>query len=300
MINPVRGFVSSANQKPVDSTYPYYLGSAGHFPLYRGIIINRKLNEMNGITPEDMMKMQTSNYNVFAEMARPALMNFLDKNALTPNEKKLIGEMENWNLRNDPKERGATIFHCVWDSLESAVWGDEIAASKFSLPWPDSYSLLERMLKGKGDFMADDIRTKGKTETIQDAVMIAVRKAVKHIEALEGAGKVNWSAFKDTYINHLLKLPSFSRLHLGIGGGENIINATKSNHGPGWRMVVHLTAETEAYCVYAGGQSGNPGSVYYDTFVNNWVEGTYNKALFLKREAAASSDQMKWRMSFSN
>ncbi|MFY8005956.1 MAG: penicillin acylase family protein [Sediminibacterium sp.] len=300
MINPVRGFVSSANQKPVDSTYPYYLGSAGHFPLYRGIIINRKLNEMNGITPEDMMKMQTSNYNVFAEMARPALMKYLDKNALTPNEKKLIGEMENWNLRNDPKERGATIFHCVWDSLESAVWGDEIAASKFSLPWPDSYSLLERMLKGKGDFMADDIRTKGKTETIQDAVMIAVRKAIKHIETLEGAGKVNWSAFKDTYINHLLKLPSFSRLHLGIGGGENIINATKSNHGPGWRMVVHLTAETEAYCVYAGGQSGNPGSVYYDTFVNNWVEGTYNKALFLKREAAASSDQMKWRMSFSN
>jgi penicillin amidase len=65
-------------------------------------------------------------------------------------------------------------------------------------------------------------------------------------------------------------------------------------------MVVHLTPETEAYSVYAGGQSGNPGSIYYDTFVNNWVEGTYNKAIFLKRDAAAASDQMKWKMTFSN
>jgi penicillin amidase len=120
------------------------------------------------------------------------------------------------------------------------------------------------------------------------------------LETLETGNKITWSAFKDTYVQHLLKIPSLSRLHLAIGGGENIINATKSNHGPGWRMVVHLTPETEAYSVYAGGQSGNPGSIYYDTFVNNWVEGTYNKAIFLKRDAAAASDQMKWKMTFSN
>jgi penicillin amidase len=300
ILNPIRGFVSSANQKSVDSTYPYYLGSAGHFPLYRGIIINQRLSAMNNITPQDMMKLQTSNYNVFAEMARPVLVQYIDKNTLTPNEKKFIAEMENWNLQNNPQEKGATIFQCIWDSLESVIWSDEMAASKLTLPWPDSYSLLERMLKGKGDFMADDIQTKGKVETIQDAVLAACRKAVKYLETLETGNKITWSAFKDTYVQHLLKIPSLSRLHLAIGGGENIINATKSNHGPGWRMVVHLTPETEAYSVYAGGQSGNPGSIYYDTFVNNWVEGTYNKAIFLKRDAAAASDQMKWKMTFSN
>ena len=48
--NPERGFVSSANQKPVDdSTYHYYLGR--DYPVYRGIAINRRLREMNGITP---------------------------------------------------------------------------------------------------------------------------------------------------------------------------------------------------------------------------------------------------------
>ncbi|GAC1593521.1 MAG: hypothetical protein NVS3B19_15730 [Ginsengibacter sp.] len=47
--NPERGFISSANQRPADSTYPYYLGRG--YPPYRGLIINRKLTSMNGITP---------------------------------------------------------------------------------------------------------------------------------------------------------------------------------------------------------------------------------------------------------
>lgn len=297
--NPTRGFVSSANQKPVDSTYPYYLGSANHFPLYRGISVNKRLSAMKDITPEDMMKMQTSNYNIFAQMARPALLKYINKSTLAPNEKKLVEEMESWNLKNDPQEKGATIFQCIWDSLETVVWSDEMAGSKYTLPWPDAYSLLEKMLRGKADFMADNIQTKDKKETIQDAVAVALRLAAKNIEKLQAENKVNWSLFKDTYIQHLLKFPSFSRLHLPIGGGENIINATTSNHGPGWRMVVHLTPETEAYCIYAGGQSGNPGSVFYDTFVNNWVEGTYNRVFFLKRDAAAANDQMKWHMTFT-
>ena len=44
--NPERGFVSSANQKPADSTYPYYLGR--NYPPYRGLIINRKISRYDG------------------------------------------------------------------------------------------------------------------------------------------------------------------------------------------------------------------------------------------------------------
>ena len=40
-------------------------------------------------------------------------------------------------------------------------------------------------------------------------------------------------------------------------------------------MIVQLTANTEAYGIYPGGQSGNPGSPYYDDFVDNWVNGKY-------------------------
>ena len=56
---------------------------------------------------------------------------------------------------------------------------------------------------------------------------------------------------------HLTKTNALSRLNLPIGGGENIINATTENHGPSWRMVVHLTDEIEAYGLYPGNGISN-------------------------------------------
>jgi penicillin amidase len=47
-------------------------------------------------------------------------------------------------------------------------------------------------------------------------------------------------------------------------------------------MVVSLTEPIEAYGVYPGGQSGNPGSPYYDNFAMDWAKGNYYKLLFMQ------------------
>jgi len=62
--------------------------------------------------------------------------------------------------------------------------------------------------------------------------------------------------------------------------------------------VVHMTDETEAYGVYPGGQSGNPGSRYYDQFVDKWVKGEYNK-LWIMKDNAADKQEAKWKMTFT-
>jgi len=298
--NPARGFVSSANQMSTDSTYPYYLGAANAFPLYRGIMINRKLSGMNGITPEDMQQMQMENYNVFAEMARPLLLKFIDETALSPDEEKYVSILKNWNLRGDVSEKGATVFKCIWDSLEAEVWGDEFNKNKLPMTWPDGSTLLESLLKNSEYRFADNILTPGKTETMWDDVMAAVKKATKNLHYYENLGNLEWGKAKDTRVSHLLKIPALSRLHLPIGGGANMINATKDNHGPSWRMIVHLTDEIEAYGVYPGGQSGNPGSKYYDTFVDSWASGKYYRILFITKEVAAKNNRIKWHMTFTN
>lgn len=301
MVNPVRGFVSSANQMSTDSAYPYYLGAANNFPLYRGIIINRKLAEMNMITPEDMQRLQADNYNVFAEMARPVLLRQLDETVLSADEKKYVDMLKGWDLRNDVNAKGATVFKCIWDSLEATVWGDEIRKSKLPLTKPDASTLLETLLRGDSSFrFMDDINTSGKTESFGDDLLTAIKKAIPHLKQLEAENKLEWAKMKDTKVNHLLKIPGLSRLHLPIGGGEHIINATKETHGPSWRMIVHLTDEIEAYGVYPGGQSGNPGSKYYDTFVDYWAAGKYYRILFLQQAAAAKHERIKWHMTFTN
>jgi penicillin amidase len=63
-------------------------------------------------------------------------------------------------------------------------------------------------------------------------------------------------------------------------------------------MIVSLTPETEAYGVYPGGQSGNPGSKFYDNFVDAWAQGNYNKLWVMKSENPGDS-KIKWTMSFS-
>ncbi len=297
--NPVRGFVSSANQESTDVSYPYYLGAGSNFPIYRGIIINRKLTAMNGITPEDMQLLQMNNYNVFAEMARPVLLKYLNATSLNEEEKKYVGILSDWNLNSDYNEIGATVFNAIWDSTESAMYKDEFAAAKLAIGWPDDPTMLEALLKDSLYAFADNINTINNQETINDVVLEGLKKAVTKLAALEKDKKLAWGKYKDTRVLHWLKIPALSRLHLPIGGGRHIINATTEEHGPSWRMIVHLTDEVEAYCVYPGGQNGNPGSKFYDTFIDSWANGKYYRILFLKRDLAAKHKQVKWLMTFT-
>jgi penicillin amidase len=296
--NPERGFVSSANQKSTDASYPYYLGAASAFPLYRGISVNMHLNKMFQITAEDMQKLQTDNYNVFAATARPALMKYIQLDNLSSDAKRMVTEMTNWDLYNSVNAKGITCFKIIWDSVEQAVWGDELAGSAIPLLKPEAYVLLDQMLKDTNWSIADDIRTKDKVEDLKTQVTLGVEKATKKLLALEKENKLEWALFKATRVLHLTKTPALSRMDLPIGGGVNIINATTENHGPSWRMVVHLTDEIEAYGLYPGGQSGNPGSPYYDTFVNYWAEGKYYRLLFLSKEKLKQSERKKWHMQF--
>jgi len=110
--------------------------------------------------------------------------------------------------------------------------------------------------------------------------------------------RISWGVFKDTWARHLLQLPALSRMHLLIGGGTHCINAAKQFHGPSWRMIVQLTDKTEAYGIYPGGQSGNPGSPFYDTFLDKWVAGQYNP-LWVMGPDEKKDKRVKWIMTFN-
>ena len=60
IINPKRGFVSSANQHPSDKTYPYYYYSH-NYEMYRGRRLNDRLESINFVGLEDVMKIQNDN-----------------------------------------------------------------------------------------------------------------------------------------------------------------------------------------------------------------------------------------------
>ena len=294
MHNPERGFISSANQYPFDTTYPYYQG--GRYELFRGYIINRNLSSAQNITAQDMQHLQTDNYNLLAEMVRPALLKYTNTNSLNENELQYFNMFKEWNLRNDASEKGPSVFTPWWDSLMHCVYGDEIT-QHVPLAWPQSSTLAEALLKDSVYEFADDINTSNK-ETLQDLVTIAFKKVVPVLNEAAKNKQLVWGNFKNSSVQHLLKIPALSRLHIYSSGGDHIINAYAGHNGPSWRMVVQLTDETEAYGVYPGGQSGNPGSAYYDKFIDTWVAGKYYKLVIQKKENFQPANT-KGKLSFS-
>lgn len=271
--NPERGFVSSANQKPVDDvTYSYYLGK--NYPLYRGYTINKRLQEMTNITPQDMMALQTDNFDAGAYMAMPFIVANMQESSLSSAAGRYFKILKEWDCRNNPGTSGATVFDNFWAAFEKQVYDDEYAKAPAVIMRPFFSTLLEAVLKDSAYKFIDNVSTP-QVETLADIVASSMNKAAAELQQIEKNGKLNWEKYKATRINHLAKLAPFSRLNLPIGGGVRNINATKQDHGPSWRMVISLTSKTEAYGVYPGGQNGNPGSKYYDSFVDDWVVGKY-------------------------
>lgn len=59
-------------------------------------------------------------------------------------------------------------------------------------------------------------------------------------------------------------------------------------------MIVQLGKEgPKAYGLYPGGQSGNPGSKFYDNMIDKWANGELNELLYLRSKDDKSSRIVK-------
>ncbi|MEJ7586427.1 MAG: penicillin acylase family protein [Ferruginibacter sp.] len=294
--NPERNFVSSANQDPADSSYPYYLGRG--YALYRGLIINRNLRAMNNIRPQDMMALQTNNYNVFAEMALPLFLKNIDENELNEDEKVYLDQLTLWDYNNSPGSKAATIFAVLWNKFDHVVFDDEFRNAPKVIMHPYESNLLQGILKDSSYVFLDNTETREK-ETLPIDITKAFKNAAIELQQIQKDNRLEWASYKATGVRHLTRLAAFSRPNLPVGGGTHSINAAKPEHGPSWRMIVSLIEQTEAYGIYPGGQSGNPGSRYYDDFIDKWAQGKYY-SLWMMAKGEEKDRRVKWRMSFSN
>jgi penicillin G amidase len=296
--NPESGFLSSANQRAADTTYPYFM--PGSYEVYRPITINRKLAELENISIQDMKNLQNNNYNVFAEMALPILLQHTDRSILSTDEKRFLDIVTSWNLMNDIKEKGPTCFTIWWDSLSAVILNDDLIRNKIPIIKPEKFVLLEALSKDTNFIFIDDLST-DKIETLNDQVVMALKQATSKFSELEKDNKVEWAAFKNTSVYHLLRTNTmpFARGGLMIGGGSGIVNATTHDHGPSWKMIIEMDTPVKAVGVYPGGQSGNPGSQYYDSFIDTWAKGEYYNLTMMSKDDIQQK-KYKWKMIFSS
>ncbi len=282
VVNPARGFVSSANQFPVDSTYPYFSYDA-NFEHYRNRVINRSLARMDNISAQDMMRLQNNNLNLKAAESLPSMLQNLPTSTLSQSAKQMIDTLKAWDFNNHSFVSAPIIYSIWWNKFFYTLW-DEFEDDNNKYRYPGTPQTIY-MLNNQPESNYFDIRS---TPEVESYATILLQSFVQTTEAIEQwqsnhKNKVfNWWNYKQTSINHLIPaLQAFSVQGVKIGGGRNIVNATSGRHGPSWKMVVELGSVIKAWGVYPGGQSGNPGSPFYSNFITTWEQGKHYPLLFI-------------------
>ncbi len=296
--NPERGFVSSANQHPTDTTYPYWYG--GIYEMYRNRRINNELDRMQGITVDSMFNLQCDKYSIKAEETMPLMVKYL-KNTAFKNinaEGRTWNEIKKWDYNMNPNGVPPSIYKFWTDTMMAFIW-DEIPLKGNMMRWPSLDATFKLMkLEPNHDFF-DAKRTKGIRE---NAVTLTYDgfywTAERHYDKVANSQfDMRWGRFKHTSLDHLSRVPSLGVFHVGVGGEKNCVDAISEHWGPSWRMVVQLGPNVEAYGVYPGGQSGNPGSYHYIEFVNSWSNDQYYKLNFFKPgKAEANHVLTTWKV----
>ena len=281
IFNPDRGFVSSANQSPVDTTYPYYTYD-GRYEFFRNRSINQKLVDMKQATPQDMMQLQNDNYNLKAAESLPFLLNYIDIRSLDARYQKAYHLLQNWNFYSDFDKKAPSIFSIWWKNFCVMLW-DEFVNDSIALLRPDDYVTLTLLKSSHLDALADIKGTK-KKEDLNDVIQASFINAIDSLEKWQAYHDKDyyWGDFKDTKIQHIASIDAFSITDIEVHGDKGVINANGVRHGVSLRIVVSLEDRVKAWGIYPGGQSGNPGSPNYDNFVELWRQGSYISFFFMK------------------
>ncbi|MCC5919549.1 MAG: penicillin acylase family protein [Cyclobacteriaceae bacterium] len=286
--NPPRGYVSSANQHPHNAEYPYYF----YDPFtsdYRNRRLNALLEEKERLTVEDNKRIQTDNYNLMAQEYVQLLLDSATIANQKGEAKNIAVALSNWNYFNEVGSKEASYFEVFQHFLLGNLWkglGEKVDAAYYRPAKLQSYLLLkEDSTLG----FAPNTSFRNRDALVKESLAQTADSINNWIAKYEMEPK--WADFKNTSITHLARIAPFGMEGVNVGGNKDILNATSSSHGASWRMVVEMRNKPEAYGIYPGGQSGNPGSTFYDNLTEKWARGEYLSLNF-------SSSPSDYRLNF--
>lgn len=292
-LNPTQGYLASANQTVTDSTFPYWYN--GDFTEFRAWRINEVLAQTSNATVNDMFALQQDDLSILGRNIAPIMLRYY---ANVHNE--YIDSLRSWDFHLHAGSQAATVFQVWWYFLHRDIWKDDIPSVPDNvIPSPER--TMQLIMADTALKYYDNLCTKDIKETLWGMVNKSYKEAADSLNHLKKeTGSLKWYMAKNTSVMHLTKLPAFSTTNIATGGWGNAVNAMKQNHGPSWRMVVQMGPEVTAYGIYPGGQSGNPGSPWYDNLITKWADGKYDTLLFLPASGTQTNNHITYQWAINN
>ncbi len=187
-------------------------------------------------------------------------------------------ELEEWNFTYDGQSRKPILFEIWKNNYVDLIWDEikeEEVREKVNLLYPEIWRTIS-LTEDDPQNAIFDLQNTPQIEQAEDiAVMSLEMSTLVYDSIFLASPELIWKDYRKVDINHLSRISAFSKRNVDIGGIGTALNAVKETHGPSWRMVVKLSEPIQAWGVYPGGQSGNPGSPFYKNMIDSWAEGSY-------------------------
>ncbi len=284
--DPAQGFLTSANQQPIDPTTTSDFWGGGYDP-WRALRINALLRADSAVTPETMRRWQTDPGSERANLFAPHFVRAAARAAAAGGPAaarareagRLLAQWDRRYVRESPR---AALFEAAMRELTDRTWDELRGADGRRVASPGS-AILAQLLADSTSPWWDDRRTRGRVEDRDALLATALVAAHDSLVAQRGApdaGGWTWGRVRHANINHLLRIPALSRLELPVQGGPSTLSpsAGTGTHGASWRMVVELGPDVRAWVTYPGGQTGDPASPHYTDRLPRWLAGELEPA----------------------
>lgn len=291
VLNPSSGYVFSANQHPIDESYPYYLN--WDYPeSYRAARIDQLLKNAQHLKMDDFEKMQSDVYDPLAAQVLPPLLKAVKTQTLADADKQWIGILDKWDFTRNLDSVAATIFESWWETLYTAIWRPHFGSEEH-FAWPPVSRTVQLILESPNSQWFESPKDGGHTslaalgiETLRAGVQ-SLRKKLG-----DNSNEWQWRRYLHNEIPHLARVPGLGT-YFDMGGSVNTINANFGEHGPVWRLVVEMGPKVHARAIMPGGESGNPGSKKYNEYTADWSQGKLRDVVFLETPAAGNDPQIE-------
>ncbi|MCP4330820.1 MAG: penicillin acylase family protein [Alphaproteobacteria bacterium] len=286
--NPSSGRIVNANNAIVPPSYPYFLGRDWE-NKYRAERIDELLDGAGPYDTNLFIDMQADNLSGAARQLLPLM---LAPKALGDRADGARALLSNWDYSMFRDQAEPLIFTAWLRELNRALYADELG-DLFESYWGLRAEVVFHILSDAGQW-CDDITTAG-TEDCDSRIALALDRAIARLAAEYGDDPLEWfwaiphrAEFKNRVLDVIPLIRDLANLAIAVDGGTYTINRNSSSigndkapfaavHGAGYRAIYDLSDLSQSLFIQATGQSGNPLSPFYDSFLVSWRDFRYLK-----------------------
>ncbi|HEX6288637.1 MAG TPA: penicillin acylase family protein [Herpetosiphonaceae bacterium] len=308
--NPPEHFIVTANNRPFDRSYPYFLGRGWLIP-YRAERIMELITSKDTFSLDDFATMQGDTVSIMARQTLPELLKLATPK--TEQERQAIALLRDWNYDMRGDSAAAAIFAAWIDPLPRTLVEDELGP-RLGRRWRGG---IENYV---GTFVASTLRERdnpwcdnAKTQPREDCAAVvneALSAAIQHLTQKMGNDLSTWRwdrvhsvVFGHQPFTATPVLESLLDRRIGHGGTWGTVNignpALEANfdqfQSASYRQLVDLSSTQNDRFIIAIGQSGNPLSPHYDDYLDDWHAVRY-RSLRLDREVVDRDQQALLRL----